>query len=136
MTSVVVDASLALAWCFPDEWNQEADRILVAMKGLSIHVPAVWSLEIANAILVGERRKRLRQAEILRFIALLESLEISQDHQSVGQIVSQVLPTARAHGLSAYDAAYLELAIRHNSQLATLDAGLRKAARQSGIKVF
>ncbi len=136
MTTVVVDASLALAWCFPDEWTPEADRMLVALKGVPIRVPAVWPLEIANAILVGERRKRIKQAEIFRFIALLESLQISQDQQSVGPTVSRVLPVGRTHNLSAYDAAYLELAVRHNAQLATLDADLRKAVKQSDIKLF
>lgn len=136
MTSVVVDASLALAWCFPDEWTPEADRILVALKGVSIRVPAIWPLEIANAILVGERRKRIKPTEVFRFIALLENLKISQDQQPVAPIVSQVLPMGRIHNLSAYDAAYLELANRLNAQLATLDAALRKAAKQSGIRLF
>ncbi len=136
MTSVVVDASLALAWCFPDEWTPEADRVLVALKGVCIRVPAIWPLEIANAILVGERRKRIKQTEVFSFIVLLEGLQILQDQQSVATIVSQVLPVARANNLSAYDAAYLELANRLNAQLATLDAALRKAAKQSGIRLF
>jgi predicted nucleic acid-binding protein len=136
MTSVVVDASVALAWCFPDEGGKEADRMLAALKGVSILVPAVWPLEIANAILVGERRKRLKQPEILRFIALLESLPISQDHQTVSDAVAHVLPLSQIHGLSAYDAAYLELAIRHNALLATLDAGLQKAAKRAGVKTL
>ena len=136
MTSVVVDASVALAWCFPDETSKEADGILATLKGNAILVPAVWSLEIANALLVGERRKRLKQPEILRFVALLESLPISEDHQTVTDRVNNVLPLARAHGLSAYDAAYLELAIRHNSPLATLDTSLQKAAKRAGIKVL
>ena len=133
MTSVVVDASVALAWCFPDEGSKEADRILAALNGVPILVPAIWALEIANAILAGERRKRLKQPEIMRFVALLESLPIAEDHQTVGESVANVLPVARNYGLSAYDAAYLELAIRHNSPLATLDADLQKAARRAGL---
>jgi predicted nucleic acid-binding protein len=133
---VVVDASVTLAWCFPDETSKEADRILATLKGKAILVPAVWALEIANAILVGERRKRLKPPEILRFVALLESLPISEDHQTVTDRVNNVLPLARVHGLSAYDAAYLELAVRHDSPLATLDAGLQRAARRAGVKVF
>jgi len=136
VSSVVIDASAALAWCFPDEGSKEADRILAALKGSSILVPAVWALEVANAILVGERRKRLKQPEILRFVALLESLPKSQDHLSVSENLADVLPLARLHGLSAYDAAYFELAVRHNSLLATLDAGLRKAARRHGVKIL
>ena len=136
MTNLVVDASVALAWCFPDEGSKEAERILAALKGLAILVPAVWPLEIANAILVGERRRRLKQPEIIRFVALLESLPISPDIGTVGKSVTDVLPFARAHDLSAYDAAYLELAIRHNCSLATFDTGLQKAAKRAGVKIF
>ena len=93
------------AWCFPNE-------------------AGIWGSEIANAILVGERGKRLRQPEIRRFTTLLQSLALVQDAQGVGDHVSNVLPLAREYGLSAYDAAYLELAIRHGAPLATLDGNL------------
>jgi len=71
----VVDASTALAWCFPDESNDYADAVLVVLEGKTILVPSIWSLEIANAVLVGERTKRLRQPDIQRSAALLESLQ-------------------------------------------------------------
>ena len=132
----MVDASVALAWCFPDEASEYADRVLVALKGQTLVVPAVWGLEIANALLTGERRKRLKQPEILRFVALLEGLSILQDGQAVSESVNNVLPLARDYGLSAYDAAYLELAIRHDVPLATLDRNLQKAAKRAGIRIF
>lgn len=119
MTGVVIDASVALAWCFPDEASNYADGVLVALEGQAILVPAVWGLEIANAVLAGERSKRLRQPEIRRFTTLLESLSIVQDVPPVGDQVSNVLPLAREYGLSAYDAAYLELSIRRGAPLAT-----------------
>ena len=136
MTGVVIDASTALAWCFPDESSDYADSVLVALEGKTILVPAVWSLEIANAVLVGERKKRLRQPEILRFITLLESLSVLQDIQPVGDHVNNVLPLAREYSLSAYDAAYLELSIRNGAPLATLDDRLEKAAKQAGVAIF
>ena len=136
MSGIVVDASVALAWCFPDEASEYADGVLIALKGQTIVVPAVWSLEIANALLVGERRKRLRQPEILRFVALLEGLLVLQDDQTVSESVSKVLPLARDYGLSAYDAAYLELAIRHSAPLATLDGVLQKAAKRASVCIF
>ena len=136
MTGVVIDASTALAWCFPDESSDYADSVLVALEGKTILVPAIWSLEIANAVLVGERKKRLRQPEILRFITLLENLSVLEDVQSVGDQVGNVLPLAREYSLSAYDAAYLELAIRHSVPLATLDGKLEKAAKQAGVTLF
>lgn len=136
MKGVVVDASVALAWCFPDEASDYADAVLVALEGRTILVPAIWGLEIANAVLAGERSKRLRQPEIRRFTTLLESLSPVQDVQPVCDHVSNVLPLAREYGLSAYDAAYLELSIRHGTPLATLDGKLRKAAQKAGIRVF
>jgi len=136
LKGVVVDASVALAWCFPDEASEYADGVLVALEGRTILVPAVWGLEIANAVLVGERSKRLRHPEIRRFSILLESLPLVQDVQSAGEHFSNVLPVAREYGLSAYDAAYLELSIRHGAPLATLDARLQTAAQKAGIEIF
>jgi predicted nucleic acid-binding protein len=136
LSELVVDASVALAWCFPDEASAYADRVLVALKGQTLVVPAVWGLEVANGLVVGERRKRLKQPEILRFVALLEGLAILQDGAEVTEALHNVLPLARHYGLSAYDAAYLELAIRYGAPLATLDGDLRKAARRAGIRVL
>ena len=136
MNGVVVDASTALAWCFPDEASGYADDVLVALEGKTILVPAVWSLEVANAILVGERKKRLRLSEIRQFTTLLESLSPVQDTQPVSENVVNVLPLARQYNLSAYDAAYLELSVRRGAQLATLDGKLRKAAQIAGVRIF
>lgn len=131
-----MDASVALAWCFPDEASNYADGILVALEGRSIGVPGVWALEIANALLVGERSHRLREPEIRRFTTLLENLPFVQDAEPIGEYVSNVLPLARKYSLSAYDAAYLELSMRHSAPLATLDRKLRKAAERAGVKIF
>jgi predicted nucleic acid-binding protein len=136
LTTLVIDASVALAWCFPDEANDDADAVLDALAGKSGLVPAIWALEVANALLVGERARRLGPPEIRRFTSLLENLSIFQDVLSTSQYVDHVLPLAREYGLSAYDAAYLELAIRQGTSLATLDRKLRIAAQKAGIQVF
>ena len=136
MTGVVVDASTALAWCFPDERGTYADAVLLALEGKTMFVPSIWPLEIANAVLVGERMKRLRRPEIQRFTALLEALPLALDSQTVGEHIGNVLPLAREYGLSAYDAAYLELSIRYEAPLATLDGKLKKAAQKAGVTVF
>ena len=136
MNAVVVDASVALAWCFPDEGSEYAESVLVALEGRTMTVPAIWTIEIANAILIGEKQKRIRQPEILRFMVLLEKLVIVQDAQSAAKSISNVLPLAREYGLSAYDANYLELALRHGAPLATLDRRLQKAAHQTGITLL
>lgn len=82
MTGVVVEASTAPAWCFPDESSEYADAVLVALEGKTILAPSIWPLEIANAMLVGERTKRLRQPEIQRFTALLERLSPATSYHS------------------------------------------------------
>jgi predicted nucleic acid-binding protein len=133
---IVIDASVALAWCFPDEASDYADGVLVALEDRTAMVPAIWSAEITNALLVGERRKRIRQPEARRFVELLKGLSILEDGQPFADTVSNVLPLAREYGLSAYDAAYLDVAVRHGAPLATLDAALQKAGRAAGIKIF
>ena len=136
MSGVVLDASVALAWAFPDEGSDYADAVLVGLESETILVPSLWAIEVTNGLAVGERRKRLREAEIGRFLALLEGLPILHDDQSPGEAVKGILPLAREYGLSAYDAAYLELAVRRGAPVATLDLDLRKAAREAGVPVF
>jgi predicted nucleic acid-binding protein len=99
-------------------------------------VPALWSIEITNAVLIAERRKRIKQAEIRRFVELLDGLTVIIDSQSVTESVSNILPLAREYGLSAYDAAYLDVAVRQGVPLATLDSALQKAGRKAGIEIF
>jgi predicted nucleic acid-binding protein len=136
LNEIVIDASVALAWCFPDETSDYADGVLAALEDRAAMVPAIWSLEIANALLVGERRKRIRQPEVRRFVELLKSLNIVEDGQAFADTVSNILPLALEHDLSAYDAAYLDVAVRHGAPLATLDAALQKAARAAGVKIL
>jgi len=136
LSEIVLDASVALAWAFPDEGSEYADAVLVSLEGETILVPSLWAVEVTNGLEVGDRRKRLREAEIRRFLALLQGLPILQDIQSPGDAMNGILPLAREYGLSAYDAAYLELAVRKGAPVATLDTGLRKAAREAGIPVY
>ena len=133
---IVIDASVALAWCFPDEASEYADGVLVALDGRTAIVPAIWQVEVANALLVGERRKRIRQPEVRRFVELLKGLSILEDGQPFADTMSNILPLAREHDLSTYDAAYLDVAVHHGAPLATLDGALQKAGRAAGIKIF
>ena len=132
----MIDASVALAWCFPDEQAADALGVLDELRQRKGMVPGLWPLEIANAILAGERRQRLLAADVLRFVELLSGLSLSVDTLTTQRSIGAVLPLARATGLSAYDASYLELAMREGCTLATLDDKLRKAARASGVAVF
>ncbi len=132
----MVDASVALAWCFPDEASDYADSVLPALEHQTIVVPAIWPVEVTNALLVGERRKRIRLPDIRRFIELLKGFNIFEEVQPVSESVSNILPFARDYHLSAYDAAYLDVAVRREIPLATLDGDLQKAARIAGIDIF
>jgi len=136
LSGIVVDASVALAWCFPDETSDYADAVLVSLKGGTVNVPSIWAVEIANAVLVGERRKRIKPGDVRRFEELLGALTILESSQTVAEAMANVVPLARAYQLSAYDAAYLDIALRQKALLATLDSSLQKAGRAAGIKVF
>jgi predicted nucleic acid-binding protein len=133
---LVIDASIALAWCFPDESTDQTVRVLEELRRRQGIVPSIWPLEVTNAILMGERRKRLAAADVSRFLGLLNQLSFTIDGLTAEQSFGSILPLARAHGLSAYDASYLELAMREGCTLATLDGKLRKVARASGVAVF
>lgn len=136
MKGVVIDASVALAWCFPDEQNAYADQVLEELEGRPVVVSSVWALEIGNGLLVGARRKRLSQADIPQFLKLLESLPLQELSRPVLTHIREILPLGREYGLSAYDASYLEAAIRSGADLATADAALERAARQAGISIL
>ena len=96
----------------------------------------VWTLEVANALLVGERRRRTTPADAARFLAILASFPITVDDQTAAHAWHETTHLARAHGLSAYDASYLELAIRLGVPLATLDDKLKAAAIAVGVPLF
>ena len=113
-----------------------ARRILHRLQTERAFVPGVWPLEACNALLrLPVRRGRLEKQKSERFVAALEDLQITVD-DAVCDVFLVVLPLASQHDLSSYDAAYLELALRKKAPLATLDAGLARAARAAGVEVL
>lgn len=134
--SLVLDASVALAWCFADEGGAYADRVLDHLEQDEAWVPALWSLEVANALLAAERRGRMEAAAALRAMALLLALPIAVDPAERTRDFRATYRLARTHALSAYDAAYLELALRLGVPLVTLDAALREAGEREGLPAF
>jgi predicted nucleic acid-binding protein len=132
----VLDGSVAFAWCFSDEANPYADAVARKLPHMGAVVPSIWHLEVANAMLVGERRGRCDQADTSSWTAFLASLAIVVDEHSGPRIFSAVLALARAHNLSAYDGAYLELALRRGLPLASLDKPLNAAAVAVGVDLF
>ena len=132
----VLDGSVALAWLFHDEADPYADAIIAKLPALEMLVPRLWHLEIANVLLAGEKRGRCTQAETTNWLSYLAGLPISVDHATEARAWSDTLNLARQQGLTSYDAAYLELAMREGVPLATLDAQLRAAARAVGIALY
>lgn len=130
---MVIDASTALSWCFEDESSAFSEKVLLLLATDTALVPAVWPLEMANALTVGERRGRLTKAQTARFVQLLGQLPIDVDAPPSTVVFGAVLTTARAHRLSSYDASYIEVAERHGLPLATLDSRLREAANAAGV---
>jgi predicted nucleic acid-binding protein len=132
----VVDNSVVMAWCFEDETTPYTERVLDRLRGTQAMVPAIWPLEVANVLLIAERRDRLNEAQTAHFAQLLQVLPILVEEADVARILGSVLAVGRAHRLSAYDAAYLELAARQGLPLATQDSRLRKAAGSAGVAVL
>jgi predicted nucleic acid-binding protein len=127
---------VALAWCFPDETNSYANSVLKSMPGSRIVVPAHWTLEVANGLLMAERRGRTSGADTARAIQLLEALPIDLDPRTAERVMSNSVGLARSHKLTVYDAAYLELCMREALALATIDAQLLAACKASGCAVY
>jgi predicted nucleic acid-binding protein len=134
----VLDASTVLTWCFPDEEAQKAEEISERIAaGETVIVPAFWRHEVLNALLVGERRKRLTSELIGMFIVDLSRLPVNVDNEATREIVfDTTLRLCRKHGLTAYDAAYLEIAIRGGFPLATADQELKRAAGAEAVQVL
>jgi predicted nucleic acid-binding protein len=132
----VLDGSVALAWCFPDEKAPYPQSVLDSLALAQAFVPSLWHLEMGNCLLVGERRKRSSQADTVNWIAFLNSLPITLDDQTITRALSDILNLARAHNLSVYDAAYLDLAIRLGLPLASLDEPLKAAAKAVGVPEY
>jgi len=129
----VLDCSVAISWCLVDENDDYANAILAMMPDSEAFVPGIWSLEIANTLAVAERRKRITQEQCEQAIALLQSLLIQVDLFTDAKALNATLKLARQEGLAAYDAAYLELALRLQLPLATLDTRLAEAATRCGV---
>jgi predicted nucleic acid-binding protein len=133
LSRFVVDGSVTMGWCFEDERDAYSEAILERLGPWEAAVPSVWTFEVANTLLAGERRKRISKPDVSNFLAFLGRLPITIDEDSTRRALSSVLVLARERNLSAYDAAYLELAVRERLPLATRDQALIKAAGALGV---
>lgn len=133
--SLVLDASVALAWVFGEEPGSELRRLFDGIADNGAVVPGLWWLEVANTLTVAVRRKRIDsgfRAAALRDLALLD---IDTDEQTGPRTWSDVIVFADEYKLTVYDAAYLELAQRRGLPLASLDAELRAAAGKANVRL-
>jgi len=136
VTDFVLDASVALTWCFEDEATPGSRRILERLGAEAASVPAIWRVEVANVLAIAERRQRITAADSAEYIAQLESLVIVVDEETSSRAFARTFDLAREERLTAYDATYLELAMRLGVPLATKDGALGGAAKRLGVTVL
>jgi predicted nucleic acid-binding protein len=137
--SFVLDNSVTMRWFFGDGKPQElayAGRVLDALKKDSALVPVTWGLEVANVIAKAEAKTLVTEARSGAFLEMLEGIDIEVDNSTFAHALSDTLQLARRYKLSAYDASYLELALRKGVPLATLDVDLLTATKKVGVKKF
>lgn len=133
MSGFVLDCSIAASWCFEDEADPAVDTLLDDLKVQGAAVPSLWPLEVTNVLLQAERRGRITMATVDGRLAAFAALPITVDTTSWLRTSAAILALARLHGLTTYDAAYLELATRQRLPLATKDKALRRAAAAVGV---
>jgi len=133
----VLDASVTMTWCFEDEKRELTEGLLEALAdGAEAMVPGIWVHEVANAVAGALRRGRITGAAGASFIEDVQGLPIQVDAEGERRVFEAVFQVACRHGLTVYDAAYLELAMRRGLPLATLDERLVDAAREAGVEVM
>jgi predicted nucleic acid-binding protein len=134
MPALVIDSSLAAAWCFPDERDEYANATLRLISSqVEAVAPRLWAYELRNCVLMGMRRKRITQAHALEFLVSITQLPIRLTDPGS---YDELFDLAERHNLTVYDAAYLDLALREDRPLASLDNALCKAAVNSGVNLF
>jgi predicted nucleic acid-binding protein len=137
ISAFVADASVAIGWVHPGQATAGTAAMLDAVgEGATLEVPALWSLEVANALIVLVRRRKLAEDERQAALGWLRGLRVRIDHDMSAVAFSRLSELAVAHQLSVYDAAYLELALRRRLVLGCKDGALRTAATQAGVSLW
>ena len=131
----VLDASVAVSSYLTDENSVYAARVMALLEEDQAIVPALWPTEVANALLVAWRRKRIDDAGLSETIELLLHLGVYVRQKPLYWVVTKILDLAKEQGLTAYDATYLDLAMTENLPLATQDTDLRTAAVRVGVEL-
>ncbi|HMF06407.1 MAG TPA: type II toxin-antitoxin system VapC family toxin [Methylocella sp.] len=131
----MIDSSIALSWCFEDEASPETDVLFERVRDDGAIVPELWPLEVSNVLLQAERRGRISAGDMALRLELIAGLPVAIDPETA-RAWREILVTARETGLSAYDATYLELALRRGLPLLTKDGALANAARRLAVTVL
>jgi predicted nucleic acid-binding protein len=134
--SLVIDASLTIAWLFSDERSDFPQAILRRVAAEGALVPSLWRLEVANVLRNAVRHRRCDTAYATRCLERLGRLQIMVDPETDAQAWGRTRQLSIEHDLTSYDAAYLELALRRRRPLASRDAALVKAGRTAGLDVL
>jgi predicted nucleic acid-binding protein len=132
----VLDCSVTMAWYFKDEADPYARAVRKSLSKAVAVVPSLWPLEVANVLILGERRGRSTPAEAGKWLHYLGLLPIRIDDETAARAWSEILHVARSYGVSAYDATYIELAIRLGLTFASIDDKLKQAADMAGVPQF
>lgn len=132
----VVDNSVVMSWCFDDEADSNTDAIQDLLTRNVAFVPSIWPLEVANVLLVAERKKRITRAASGHFIAMLSQLPIVVDSTEPERVFHDIISLARQYKLTSYDACYIELAIRKGLPIASLDNAILKAATAIQVQII
>jgi predicted nucleic acid-binding protein len=136
---LVLDASAALAWIFERADPAEADQANIVLASLKDHqslVPVLWHVEVLNALIVAQRRGAVSLSKATEFLTKFDRLPIQTDDSLVSPRKEHVFALAREYGLSAYDATYLDLALRMSAALITFDRRLMRARDDAGLRSF
>ena len=134
--SFVMDCSIALSWYFSDEATDSTQALRERLVEASIHVPSLWPLEVTNALLAALRRKRITETELQGLLTDLRQLPDEIDRETDSMVWEDSFYLAKQFNLSIYDATYLELAVRKELPIATLDKALANASLEAGVTVL
>jgi predicted nucleic acid-binding protein len=137
LSSFVLDASIAVSWCFEEVQTPFAMAVLESVaEGAEVHAPHIWPLEVTNALVKALRRRQITREELFDYAQQLGGLRIKVDLEAAARAFGEILALAERHQLTTYDATYLELAQRLGLEIATADANLVQAAAAARVQVF
>ena len=136
MKKFVIDNSVVVSWLLEEEHVKKSREILNKLSSHQVCVPSIWPYELANALFVAEKRKRIKEADSVAFICDLKNLPIIIEESSFERIGKDVLSLSREHKITVYDASYIELALRKDLALASFDKEIIKVCKKIGVVVI